>query len=320
MGAPREMTAGRLRPALAVLLGLALVAGCAQKEAEEAAYEPGPAGEEMAAPAAPMAERAADKTGGGTMIAATGDTESALAMIAAAEAAESRKVIKSADLDVEVRSLEGAQRQVVELVEQRGGFIASMTVSDYDTWRQSEIVARVPSEHFRAVYDAVKALGEVERDHIGGQDVTEEYMDLERRIANKQAEETRLREMFAQARTVDDLLKVEQRLSEVRMEIESYQGRLRFLKDQVRYSTLTITLSERPEAPLGELGGWKLGYHLVGAWRALVNAVRAIVVALIYIALPGAVVWLPLLIIILLIRRAVIRRRAKRETVPPPAQ
>ncbi len=318
MSGLRAMVTGWPGVALAALLALGVLAGCGRQAAKPQVMSlDEPVGGQYPAevPGEPMAERVMD----GAQISATGDTERALSMIAAAEAAEGRKVIKTAELDVEVESLDDAQKQVVELVDRLGGFISSLTVSDYTTSWVSEIVARVPSEHFREVYDAVKALGEVERDHIGGQDVTEEFMDLERRIANKQAEEERVREMFKQAETVEDLLKVEQRLSEVRMEIEGYQGRLRFLKDQVRYSTLTITLTEEGEAPLEEVGGWRLGYHLKGAVRALVNAVRAIVVALIYIAIPGAVVWIPLVIIIVLIRNAVRHRGERRQVAQAPS-
>ncbi len=318
------LTSGRLGIAMAALLTLALLAGCAREmahEPEAMSLDQAVGGEYAAeAPMAEMAPRSMD----GAQIAATGDTGMALTMIAAAEATGDRKVIKTAELNVEVENLDDAQKRVIALVDQRGGFIGSLTITDYETSRQASIIVRVPSEHFREVYDAVKALGEVERDHIGGQDVTEEFMDLERRIANKQAEEERVRAMFDEARTVEDLLKVEQRLSEVRMEIETYQGRLHFLKDQVRYSTLTIDLVEYGEAPVEETGGWKLGYHFVGAWRALTNAVRKIVVAMIYIALPGAVVWIPLLIVILLVRRAVIRGREARaqaqQPPPPPSQ
>ncbi len=318
------ITGGRLGIALAALVAVGVLAGCGRETAKPQVMSlDEPVGGEYAAeaPGEPMAA-AAERVMDGAQISATGDTESALSLIAAAEAAEGRKVIKTAELDVEVENLDDAQKQVVAMVDRLGGFISSLTVSDYTTSRVSEIVARVPSEHFREVYDAVKALGKVERDHIGGQDVTEEFMDLERRIANKQAEEERVREMFKQATTVEDLLKVEQRLSEVRMEIEGYQGRLRFLKDQVKYSTLTITLTEYGEAPIEETGGWRLEYHLKGAVRALISAIRAIVVAIIYIAIPGAVVWIPLLIIIALIRNAWRRHKQRRQAAqapPPPA-
>ncbi|MCD6361197.1 MAG: DUF4349 domain-containing protein, partial [Armatimonadetes bacterium] len=105
----------------------------------------------------------------------TGDTSATLDIMASAAAAENRKVIKTADLNIEVENITDAQKRVQDLVESAGGFIADMEVQNYDTRTEASITARVPSAKFREVYDAVKQLGDVKRDHVGGQDVTEEY-------------------------------------------------------------------------------------------------------------------------------------------------
>ncbi len=271
------------------------------------------------APRMEMAEgsygREADKDAAlATGVSASGDTSGALDIMASAQAAENRKVIKTADLNVEVENITSAQKQVQDLVEAAGGFIADLEVQVYsETRTDATIVARVPSAKFRKAYDAIKQLGDVKRDHVGGQDVTEEYMDLESRIANKLVQEKRLREMFAQAKTIEDLLAVERRLTEVRGEIESLQGRLHYLKDRVGFSTITITLYQLGEAPVEEPEGWKIGYHLKGAFNGLVGAIRGLVIALIYILISGAVVWIPLLLIVLWIRRVVRRRREQRQ-------
>ncbi len=248
----------------------------------------------------------------GTDISATGDTAVAASMLAAAEAAESRRVIRTAELGLEVDNLEQAQKRVLSLVEERGGFIASLKVNDYETYHEAKITARVPATHFHEVYEQVKALGEVRHDHIDGQDVTEEFVDLERRIANLQAQEQRVREMFDEAQSVEDLLKIEQRLTEVRGQTESLQGRLRYLKDQVGFSTLTISLHEYGDSPVHAPAGWRLSYHVRGAWRSLRAAVQSVVTALIYLVITGSIVWVPLLTVILLIRRWAHRRREMR--------
>lgn len=299
-----------------LLLGMVVVAtlvGCGRVKEERMGGLPPTALERSeadyaAAPEAPPAEQ----------MEANGETSTAMSVLAAAEAATDRKVIKTGEVDVEVESLDEAQKTVVSIVEARGGFISSLTVSDYDTYRQSEIIARVPSEHFREVYETVKGLGKVTRDHIGGQDVTEQWADLERRIANQQLLEERLRELAQKTGNVSDLLEVERELARVRGEIERYQGQLRLLKDRVKYSTLTITLTEYGPAPVEEASGWRIAYHIKGAVRALGRALRALVVALIYIVIAGAVVWIPLLVIIALIRGWIRRRRAARAHQPPP--
>lgn len=303
-----------LLTAAMLALAVATMTGCGFLGSQEKSLTAMPSydGEFMEEPA-PLAEAPMRMADAGTDISATGDTSVALSMLAAAEASESRKVIKTAELGIDEDDLDQAQKTLLALVDQRGGFIASLTVNDYETSRQAEIVARVPSAQFHEVYDAVKALGHVKRDHVGGQDVTEEFMDLERRIANLQAQETRVREMFADAKSVEDLLKVEQRLTEVRGQIESHQGRLRYLKDQVGFSTLRISLHEYGDAPVQQTAGWRIAYHVKGAWRSLIGGVQGLVVAVIYLVIAGAVVWVPLLVVIVLIRRWAHRRRQRRE-------
>ena len=94
---------------------------------------------------------------------------------------------------------------------------------------------------------------------------------------------------------------------------------MRFIKDQVGFSTITVSLYEPGNAPVEQPEGWKIGYQLRGAWNALVNGFRWLIYAIIWIVVAGAVVWVPLLIIILLIRRWAIRRRARRAAgdLPP---
>jgi len=307
----------------------AMLVGCGRLAQKEIGVPSPPgaersAGDYAAAPEMPVTEEMAQE--GGT-VSATGDTSAALSVLAAAEAAEDRKVIKTGEVDVEVEDMDGAQKTIVSKVEERNGFISSLTVTDYETYRQSEIIARVPSDSFREIYETVKGLGKVTRDHIGGQDVTDQWADLERRIANQQVLEQRLRELAQKTGNVSDLLEVERELARVRGQIESYQGQLRMLKDQVKYSTLTITLTEYGPAPVEDTGGWRIVYHLKGAFRALVGAIYRLVVALIYIVITGAVVWVPLLIVIALIRSWVRQRRAARAArsagqapPPPPAQ
>lgn len=303
---------------LVVLLTVTLAfSGCARLSRHKgmpAGLEAGRAMEEAPAPEAPAEmEYAADEEGGydKAAVRATGATATALEVMAAAEAASSRKVIKTAELEIEVEALKQAQERVLDAVKNAGGFIKSLSVNKTSEIRtEARIVARIPSAGFREVYDKVKGLGEVKRDEVGGQDVTEEYMDLEKRIANKQVQEERLRELFKRTGKIADLLEVERELARVRGEIEQYQGRLRYLKDQVQFSTITIYLYELGEAPIAEGPGWKLIYHLRGAWLSLVRLMQALVAAVIYVVIVPLPFWVLLIILIVALRARARRRRA----------
>ena len=105
--------------------------------------------------------------------------------------------------------------------------------------------ARVPVDRFDDFVRQISRLGEVRTSHLGSQDVTEEFFDLEARIRNKQEEEKRLLKHLADSTgKLEDILKIETELTRVRGEVEQMQGRLRFLANRADLSTVTITATE----------------------------------------------------------------------------
>jgi len=157
-----------------------------------------------------------------------------------------RKIIYDAKVDLVVESLNGLESSILDLVKQNGGFLAeSDLATQVSTQRTATWRVRVPVDRFDAFVRAVGRLGEVRTSHLGSQDVTEEYFDIEARIRNKQEEEKRLLKHLADSTgKLEDILKVESELSRVRGEIEQMQGRLRFLANRADLSTVTITATE----------------------------------------------------------------------------
>jgi hypothetical protein len=304
------MTMGTSRT-VALLLSLTLVlmlmGGCAPKQAARLSRAEAPA----AAPPAPPA--GADAVSGG------GEEKEVAASPASADeppsAAANRKIITTGTMALQVRDLDQAVTELTRLVQQAGGFFSNKTISAEESWRHAELTIRVPADSFGKLHDGARALGTVTRDEQQGEDVTKQWQDLEARIKIRQAEEQSLVRLMARQARLADLLEVEKRLWEVREQIEQAQGELRVLRDQVTLATLTISLSEEVPAGVGKVGPWNLGYHLLSALKALVSAVRGLIIAVIYAALPGAVVWVPLVLLIRWLRR---RARARRAVPPPP--
>jgi hypothetical protein len=231
-----------------------------------------------------------------------------------------RKIITTGSMELEVKDLDAALVALGELVTRSGGFYAGKTVSRLESWRKAEVTVRVPAGKFGLVHDGAAALGEVERDEQEGEDVTRQWQDLEARLRIRKAEEEGLLRLMGRQGRLADLIQVEKRLWEVREQIEVSEGELRYLRDQVTLATLTVALREQVPVAVGPLGAWNLGYHVVNAFHTLGRVLRGLAVGLIYVALPGAVVWVPLLLII---RAAVRRRRARAERLaapPPPSQ
>lgn len=165
---------------------------------------------------------------------------------------------------------------------------------------QGTVVLRVPSPRFAGVLTALEELGLVQQRRIGGQDVSEEFVDLQARVRNLERHEQRLLSFMDRATKVSDLLAIEQELARVRGEIEGLTGRLRMLGNRVELATIDVELRQKPAKTSG--GFWDVGATLDRIQAAFLNTVRqvlavlegAIVVvsALTPVLILGAAVWL----------------------------
>jgi hypothetical protein len=166
-----------------------------------------------------------------------------------------RKVIRDAELTIEIDAPTDAQRKLASVAESHGGFVVtseSRQDSRANGSRSAQVVVlemRVPAAQFDAVINAAHGIGgRVSGEKIAGKDVTEEYIDLEARLRAQRALETQVLEIMKRAQRVSDALEVNAQLAQVRSEIERLEGRRRFLENQSSLSTIKITLE--PPAPL----------------------------------------------------------------------
>lgn len=166
-----------------------------------------------------------------------------------------RKIIKSAYLRVEVKDIQAADNQLVALVDQLNGFISNSRRWETSNQRQfSSFTLRIPVDHFTEVMSQIEALGEVKDRSLHGYDVTEEYIDIDSRLQNLTLQEDRYRELLNQAVEVEDILQIERELERVRSTIESLQGRLEYLDDQVGLSTINVEFMEPEPINFSNMG------------------------------------------------------------------
>lgn len=223
-----------------------------------------------------------------------------------------RRVIRTGQLSVEVERFDDAARRLVAIAEGAGGFVADSSYAGDGSASRGTFVLRVPAARFGEVLRQVEALGEVRRRQISGQDVTEEFVDLEARIRNLERQEARLLAFMDRATKIPDLLAIESEVTRVRGEVERLTGRLRFLANKVDLATVTAEVSQKPEKTPGGL--WDFDRTLARIEAAFLNTVRqmlgalevlaAFAAAILPLALLGGLGWMA-------IRRSV--RRAGRE-------
>ncbi len=263
--------------------------------------------------------KAADQTSAesGTTPAGQSGSETGGAL-AALENSLGQKVISNAQLEIEVGSgrFQAAFDQALLLADRYGGYLVSSgsyAGEDEAGLRSGTIAIRVPADSFaRALADA-SALGEVRSRRVETQDVTEEYVDLQARIANSQAHVQALLNLLAKAKTVDEILQVQQVLTYAQQELEQLRGRLRYLDEHTSYSTLSLTIFESGAAVTAATEEWGFTQALKDAVRNLVRAANAIVRGL-GILVPVVVLLAVIALIVYLVWRAIVRRRRERET------
>jgi hypothetical protein len=208
-------------------------------------------------------------------------------------------VIKTADVTVEVDEgdLQDAVRRIVAVARAHGGFVLSTSVEDEGA-RSGTIVVRIPSDAFEDALADAEEVGDVTREQVAGEDVSQEFVDLDARLRNFEAQESVLLDLMAKSESVADTLRVQRELQSVQLEIERLRGRLRFLRDQTDLSTITITLRE------GQTTVAATGL-IARAWQRAVDTFNAIVAAVVVglsVALPIGLLLALLLLVARFIR------------------
>jgi hypothetical protein len=173
-------------------------------------------------------------------------------------APSSQKIIKTADLSLEVKKFEDASREVDRLVTRYRGFYADNRVTQNDDGTTgAHIVVRVPQGSFEALYADLKKLGRVKAENAKGEDVTEKYTDLSARIRNSEALEKSLLVLLDEKKKnakMSEIIEVQRELAKVREEIEKMLGTLRVMDNQIDFGTIYLTLAERTRSvPSGTL-------------------------------------------------------------------
>jgi hypothetical protein len=284
---------------LFTLFLVALLTGCGSS-----AYELADTPE--AAVYSEQAEQASVSRLAGRSPAATAGSLLALASLSAVQ--PDRHLIKNAVVTIETDDPEAAAATITNAATNAGGYTGDLNEST-DTLGRRTITMniRVPANRFDEVIVDLNAQGKILHKQITTQDVTEEFVDTEARSRNLKASEERIIEHLGRAGTLDDILSVERELTRVRQQIESLDGRLRFLSDRVAFSTLNITLRETPTVePLLPAQTYSPGQTFSEATRALAGLAQTFVVVLIWIGVWSPV-WIAAALIAFTVRRRINR-------------
>ncbi|MFH1253583.1 MAG: DUF4349 domain-containing protein [Candidatus Uhrbacteria bacterium] len=219
-----------------------------------------------------------------------------------------QKIIKTGYLDLVVDAVDETVVKITALASGKGGYIQSSSVYERENGTKYGTVAiRIPATEFEnSLTDIKKLATAINTESASGQDVTEQYTDLEARLKNAQAQETEYLEILKKAVTVNDILAVQSYLGETRGQIESLQGQIKYLSNLTSYSTITVSLSEEPtiNLPTKEFRPWTA---VKEAAQSLVAVAQTLFITLIWLVILGGGIFLPiiigLVIIVLVIKK-----------------
>jgi hypothetical protein len=232
-----------------------------------------------------------------------------------------RMIVRTASLSLVVEDTEKTLADIERLATELEGYVSNLQTWRYNDQLAGSVTVRIPEASFDQARERIKELAiELESENVSGQDVTEEYVDLEARLHNLEVAEEELLELLDSAqethKDAESILAIYNEITNVRQQIEQIKGRMQYLENSAALATLTITLTpEEIEEPVVE-PGWEPLKQARDALRALVDSLQTLIDLLIWAALfllpLGAILAAPFVLVWLIwyLRRR--RRRASK--------
>ena len=206
-----------------------------------------------------------------------------------------KKIIKDGDISIKTNDLLKSKKNIDELAKNLDAYSDTEELTNEDYKISYNLKLRIPSDNFEKFISALESgKDEIKSKRINSRDVTEEYVDIEARLNNKRDYLKRYKELLTKASTIKDIVEIEENIRKLQEEIESKEGRLKYLNDQISYSTLVINLYktkdfvykpeqqdnffERVKTSLN--GGWTsvVGFSLwlIGIWPFIIMIIVAV--------------------------------------------
>ena len=218
-------------------------------------------------------------------------------MLTAQQPLPGSMLIRVGQASVQVDSLEVGLERIRDIARRTGSVIANTSMEGgRERVRSASLELRIPSARFDDAVNGLAPIGKLESVNVSVQDVGEEYVDTEARMANARRLEQRLIQLLAnRTGKLVDVLRVEHELARVREEIERYEGRLRYLQTRVAVSTLTVAVHEPLPFVAEHPGAHPITDAFAQSWRNLVGVTAAVIASL------GVVVPLGLIVTLLVL-------------------
>jgi len=235
-----------------------------------------------------------------------------------------RLIVKNAEVNILVEDSDVAIDRLTQVVGDAGGYIISSRVwyqphLDGESYKYASVTLGIPVDQFEVTMRRVRGLAlRVLDENASGEDVTEQFVDLESRLTNLEATQERIKGFLEDAKTIDEALRINQELAQIEAQIEEVKGRMKYLSDRAAFSTITVVVSpELPEiitptpTPTATPKPWSPADTLDDATETLFKSYQGITEFAIWLFVAVLPILAPPILVIWLIVKLVRRKPAK---------
>lgn len=224
--------------------------------------------------------------------------------------AEKKKIIKDGNMSIETKDVYACKKSMDEQLKKLNAYYENENLQNTSERISYDLKIRIPASNFEKLISAIEqGEGAIRLKNIQTRDVTEEYMDIETRLTTKKEYLKRYKELLSRAKNVEEVLQIEENIRVLQEEIESKEGRLNYLNDQVEFSTLDLYIFKEKEIPVvtkvEERFLERVKKALRSGWTGVVDFTLEVIHAWPLISIVGAMAYL--------IRRMIKRRNKKKQ-------
>lgn len=220
------------------------------------------------------------------------------------------KIIKTGQMKFEVNQLEMAKNSIDSILHKCKGYYENEQYNSHGNRISYTLQLRIPNTKFDSLVTVLElGLGELKSKNVTAIDLTEEYVDVNIRLENNLAYLNQYKEILRKAKSVKEILEVQEKIRNIEEEIESKMGRLKFIDDKVNYSTLSLEITELLTSKISNKPNF--GRRIANAFTNGIQGFLSFVIGLVNL-------W-PLLILVVLVfmgRKPIINKIRRRNTPP----
>jgi len=222
---------------------------------------------------------------------------------------EERLVVEESSMSLVVSKVRETSDKIIDYAKEAGGFMVSTSLTKPEEVPFATVVVRVPAEKFREVLNYYRSLAvKVSSENIKGTDVTDEYVDIEARLATLNKTKAKFEEIMEEAVKIQDILQVQREIIRLQDQIDTLKGRQNYLEKTAALAKITIYLSTDEFAlPYAPSPAFRPGVIFKLAVRSLVSTLRSLATLLIWVGVY-ALVWVPVAVVVFLVYR--LRKKA----------